>query len=555
MAAAAGSAVVARGRRGKAKRRGGGGSGKSAGPGGGGGGTARHVTVRWTRWIAYGLIALFALYWATKAFPSHRLGNYAVETDFYWKYGPAARDLLRGKIDIANYDSKGWGYPAAVALVSAFGFEPFRAGQVVAWLSAVLVGWLLYRLHRSLLGPGVALLGLLLLFSNKTFLVNTYEVGTDMFFFAVVLASIALLLRSGAPGWKAVVASGVLGGWAFSTRYNGLFLWPGALALLLALRVPDGALRERLKSAGLWSAAFLAAALPWLVINAVHTGNPLTNSNYVNVGYAVYGEGNWEKFFYGGNRKVSSFADVVFLDPGRFAGTMVKNVFDHLWRDLSDLLPLFWGAMAAIGLVVLALERAARRVWGYVGLWLLYFVTLVPVFYGARFSLPLLAAYVLLAAWPFVSGRLGRPIQSLERSFPLRTMLFLVVWLPSAVQAYQWTEDPANPEQLRAGPYEILPAIGFLKEHGAGAALIARKPHAAFESKMRFVPMPQFETTAALHQIAQKEGARFLLVSGAEVGMRAAMRAFTTGEPVPGFRLVYQSQGALVYEVMAEGGR
>ena len=550
MAAAGSSAGAdARGRRGKGKRRGGGGKGSGSGPGGG---AARHVTVRWTRFLAYGLIGLFALYWATKAFPSHRLGNYAVETDFYWKYGPAARDLLHGKVDIANYDSKGFGYPAVVALVSALGFEPFRAGQIVALLSAVLVGWLLYRLHRSLLGPSVALLSLLLLLSNKTFLVNTYEVGTDMFFFAVVLASVALLLRSGEPGWRAVVASGVLGGWAFSTRYNGLFLWPGALALLLALQVPEGTLRDRLRNAGFWSAAFLAAAAPWLVINAVHTGNPLTNSNYVNVGYAVYGEGNWEKFFYGGDRKISSFADVVFLDPGRFVATMAKNVVDHLRRDLSDLLPLFWGTMAVVGIVVLALERAARRVWGYLLLWLLYFVTLVPVFYGTRFSLPLLAGYGLLASWPFVSGRLGRPIQSLERSFPLRTVLFLVVWLPSAVQAYQWTEDPANPEQLRAGPYELLPAIGFLREHGQDAALIARKPHAAFESRMRFVPMPQFETTTALHEIAQKEGARFLLVSGAEVGMRAAMRAFTTGEPVPGFRQVFESQGALVYEVVAE---
>ncbi|HEU4765698.1 MAG TPA: glycosyltransferase family 39 protein, partial [Candidatus Eisenbacteria bacterium] len=236
--------------------------------------------------MAYAFIAIFTIYWGAQAFTNHRIGNYAVETDFYWKYGPAARDLAHGTVDIANYDSKGWGYPAVVTAVSAFGFETFRAAQIVALLSAALSLLLLYRLHRSLFGPGLALAGVLILAGNKVFLANTYEVGTDMFFLAVTLASIALLLRSRDPGWRAILASGLLGGWAFSTRYNGLVLWPGALALFLLFRVPSGASAARWRRTGLYSAAFLVGALPWLWINAVHTGNPLTNSNYVNVGYA-----------------------------------------------------------------------------------------------------------------------------------------------------------------------------------------------------------------------------------------------------------------------------
>jgi hypothetical protein len=90
--------------------------------------------------------------------PLHTIGNYAVETDFYWKYGPAARDLLRGVIDIANYDSKGWELPGGGrSLRAGEGLDVFQAGQLVALsLSAVATGWLAYRLHRSLLGPGRA---------------------------------------------------------------------------------------------------------------------------------------------------------------------------------------------------------------------------------------------------------------------------------------------------------------------------------------------------------------------------------------------------------------
>lgn len=521
-------------------------SAKSRAPGG---------SYRWTRWIAYALLAIFALYWGVKAFTEHRIGNFAVETDFYWKYGPAASDLLQGKIAIENYDSKGWGYPVAVAFFSLFGLDPFRSGQVVALLCAVLVGLCLYRLHRSFLGPGVALASLLLLLANETFLANTYQVGTDMFFFAIVLGSIALLLGRGNPGALAILFSGLLGGWAFSTRYNGLFLWPGALLLLLFVRTAEGTRASRIRRAGIWSAGFVAAALPWLIVNAVHTGNPLTNSNWVNIGYAVYGEGNWEKFFYGGERKISSFADVVLLDPVRFAGAMMKNVVEHLRRDLSELIPVIWGALAMVGGFFLLRERPGRRVAGYGILWLLYFLTLVPVFYGARFSLPLLAWWLLLAAWPFVSNTVGRPLRSIERSFPLRAFAFLALWLTSAVQAYQWTEDSENPESLRAGPYEVLPAVTYLRDHGSGQALLARKPHAAFMAKMRFVPIPEFDTPASLHAIAEKERVRYVLVSGAEIGMRAGMRAFATGDEVPGFTRVFESPAAWVYEVRSDSLR
>lgn len=517
---------------------------------------APHVSTRWTRWVAYGMLALYAAYWAVKAFTVHRIGNYAVETDFYWKYGPAARDLLHGRVDIANYDSKGWGYPAVVAALSVLGLDPFRAAQILALLSAVLAGWLLYRIHRSLLGPGVALLSLLLLLTNPTFLANTYEVGTDMFFFAIVLGSLALLLRSGAPGTWAILASGALGGWAFSTRYNGLFLWPGALLLFLVLKTPAGDRNARLRRAGIWTAGFVAAALPWLLINATHTGNPLTNSNYVNVGYAVYGEGNWEKFFYGGGRRVHSFADVVLLDPGRFLGVMAKNLVEHLRRDLSELLPVLWGILAVVGGFVLARERSGgRRLGGYGIFWGLYFVTVVPVFYGTRFSLPLLAFYLLVAAWPFASGLVGKPIQSLERSFPLRAFVFLGLWLVTAFPAYQFTEDRTNPEAVQAGPYDIVAAADYLRDHAAGKTLLARKPHAAFLAGMPFVPIPEFDRPDSLHAIALRAGAGYVLVSGAELGMRAGMRPFASEANVPGFTRVFESEGALVYGVNPGGGR
>jgi len=484
------------------------------------------------------------------------MGNYAVETDFYWKYGPGARDLLRGVVSIENFDSKGFGYPLVVALVSLLGVDLFRAGQLVALLSAVAAAWILYRLHRSLFGPTHALIGLCFLLSNLVFLQNTYEVGTDMFFLAITLASVALLLRSGSPGWRAVVASGLLGGWAFATRYNALFLLPGALLLFLVYRIPDGVWRAHWARAAAWTAGFAAGAMPWLVTNALHTGNPLTNTNYVNVGYAVHGEGNWEKFFYGA-RTIGSLADVVLLDPGKFLSVMVSNLFGHLKGDLSELLPVALGVLAVAGALLLWKDRPGRRVGAYLSFGALCFGTLVPVFYGARFSLPLLPYYLGLAAWPVVSGSLGRPLAALERSFPLRSFAALLVLIPLAVGAYGRTADSSWAESVAAGPRELIPAIGFLRDapHDVDAGLIARKPHAAFHASYRFVPMPAFESADSLHAVAVRAGARYLLVSDAEMAYRPAIRPFAEpGAAIPGFRRVHESYGALVFEVLPASG-
>ena len=504
-------------------------------------------------WLALAAIAAYGIYWAIQAFTIHRIGNYAVETDFYWKYGPAAAALKQGRVLIEHFDSKGWGYPLVVAAFSFLGLDLFRAGQLVAVLSACVAAWGVFRIHQRLLGATLAFLSLLVLVVNSTFLANTYEVGTDMFFFAVVIGSIALLLGPERPGRLSIAASGLLAGWAFSTRYNGLILWPAAVMALVAILDRDRPGPARLRRAALWSAGFLIAAAPWLYVNWAHTGNPLTNNNYTNVGFAVFGEGNWERFFYGSDRKIHSFADVVLLDPARFAKTMVSNTVDHVKRDLIELMPFPWGVFAVGGLLVVALTRRTRAWGAYLLFGALYFLTLVPVFYGLRFSLPMLAFYSALAVAPFGWDRLSAYVSGIERRFPLRVFAFLLLWMSGAVGAYGKANDPRNPESIHAGPYEIEEAAAYLKSHAAGETLLARKPHVAFLAGMRFAPIPQIDTPAALHEVAVKSGAKYLLVSGAEMALRAAVRPFAEPDAqVPGFRRVFESQGALVYEVLPD---
>jgi hypothetical protein len=98
--------------------------------------------------------------------------------------------------------------------------------------------------------------------------------------------------------------------------------------------------------------------------------------------------------------------------------------------------------------------------------------------------------------------------------------------------------------------------VSYLKSHAAGEALLARKPHAAFLAGMRFVPVPLVDTPDSLHAVATRERAHFLLVSGAELGSRAAFAPFVQGEgTVPGFHRAFESAGALIYEVLPDSVR
>ncbi|HYQ96673.1 MAG TPA: hypothetical protein VER38_06645, partial [Candidatus Eisenbacteria bacterium] len=53
--------------------------------------------------------------------------------------------------------------------------------------------------------------------------------------------------------------------------------------------------------------------------------------------------------------------------------------------------------------------------------------------------------------------------------------------------------------------------------------------------------------------VALTSRARYLLVSGAEMALRAALRPFAEPDAqIPGFRRVFESQGALIFEVVPD---
>jgi hypothetical protein len=226
------------------------------------------------------------------------------------------------------------------------------------------------------------------------------------------------------------------------------------------------------------------------------------------------------------------------------------HYFGPIRQVLYPFQPPFLGNPAVPGGLLLVWERPGRRVAGYLAFGALGFLTLVPVFYSVRFSLAILPFYVALATWPFGSPHVGRWLAGIERTFPIRAFAFMVLWIPIAVGAYSWTQNPDNNERVAAGPYDLTEAVAFLKKQGPGNALMARKPHAAFLSGMRFVAMPEVDNVDSLRAAALRDSTRYVLISAIEYRTRrVAQQLSSMPTPPPGWQRVFDSEGAMVFTV------
>jgi hypothetical protein len=67
----------------------------------------------------------------------HTVGDYGVETDFFWSYVPQAEKFLRGTIMVEDFH--GPLYPAILGIVRLIIGDFFQAGVIIATLSAAFV--------------------------------------------------------------------------------------------------------------------------------------------------------------------------------------------------------------------------------------------------------------------------------------------------------------------------------------------------------------------------------------------------------------------------------
>src|SRR5262249_40788825 len=165
--------------------------------------------------------------------------------------------------------------------------------------------------------------------------------GTDQP--AMAFAIFSTLLMVWGRSARRIAASGALAGYAVITRYNYVFLPVAALLVLLAS--PE---RRRLTA---WYAAGCAILVgPWLAINARLTGSMFASTNYLNIAYGIYGQGDWEHFVARVGPQFHSLVEVLRFNFPYAVARLALHLLTYWWRDAIALLPVGLGVLAPLGM-------------------------------------------------------------------------------------------------------------------------------------------------------------------------------------------------------------
>ena len=168
------------------------------------------------------------------------MGDYGLETDFYWTYSVQAKALQTGTLILDPF--RGLVYPIILALFG-FVFEMFKAGIIINVLCASVSLYLIYIIidkhncdknydkncdkNCDRMSQSVALGTMCLVLSNQWFVKYTYSVGTDMLFLVFFLTVIYYILTE---KW---ILAGIFTALAYNTRYAGVSLVVAGIILLI----------------------------------------------------------------------------------------------------------------------------------------------------------------------------------------------------------------------------------------------------------------------------------------------------------------------------------
>ncbi len=488
---------------------------------------------------------------AAVAFSSHHIGDYAVETDFYWAYAPHAKQLLSGNIIVDQF--KGPGYEMVLAAFSSATADLFGAGMAISLLSAGIVLFLTYKLVTKLFNPEAGFLTSLVMATNHIFLVSSYTASTDMFFNLLAVLVLYLLLSSGEFRLKNIAAAGAVAGFAYITRYNAVSFFLAGILGILFLNFGRTDWRRRL----LATAVFLGSALPFIVLWGIYcrsqTGSFFYNNNYLNIAYEMFGKGkmSWDQYCYAYASQFHSYFDVLAHDPYGFLTQIAINSADHFWSDLSLLMGLPVGIFAIGGILALAIRRIDRRQMMFFVFACTFYLILLPVFYGERFSLYLIAPLALLAVSFFQWDKFPSPGFP---SFGLKHLLLTGIIVVSATLSFRHVNT-----EIGSGPAEILQIRDVFLQNPAnsrpGQRVVARKPHIAYYLNMEFIPFPYVETLDDLLAQSRSSGATHLFYSAIEAGLRPQFRYLLDPRRAPpGLRPIVQTSypPSVLYELTKE---
>jgi len=505
-----------------------------------------------SRFLGLGIAGFYFIVMAIVSFSFHKVGDYGVETDFFWGYVPAAKDFLNGVITIDPF--RGPLYPIILGIFGFIISDFFNAGILIGILSAAFVIYFTFELIKRIFSPKVSLFVALLLACNPVFVQYTYSAGTDMFFSAMVTATLFFFFKEKELSYKNLVIAAFLGGLSYLTRYNGIFLF-GFVIVFLFINYWNISWIKRFKAAVVFIVVFILTFSAWGIYCLSEKGSFFYNENYKNIAYEMHGKGKigWDEYWFKESQKVISLQDVVLSDPGNFLSKVIDNIGSHFVDDMENLVGWQLGVFVILGLILLLLSNPFKdwrsKETGYYLLNILFFGLLLLIFYSERFSLFLIPFYTVLAVQPFFITK-----YRLQKFAPLKFSYVLMIGLIAFTFAKSYS---FNSSRIDSGPKELLVLQEWyeknIPENERGKKIASRKAHVAYYLDMEFSLIPMADTYDGLISKLKENNADHLYFSTMEASMRRQFQFLLDPQQShPGLEVVvyFGNPPAVLYKVL-----
>ena len=420
---------------------------------------------------------------------ARKIGNYGVETDFFWSYIPQAKAFLDGNLIIDGF--RGPVYPIVLGIVTLLVKDFFISGMLISIISGSIVLFFTAKIINILSSGKVSLLVIVFLAINPFFIQYTYTCGTDMFFNALVSGAIYYYLKQNKYSYYFLVVNGILAGIIYLTRSNGIFML--VIGLFILFDIKKATLRIKVSYLLTFIVSFLVVILPWNFYCYYVKGSFFYDKNYLNVAFEFYNKGtlNREEFWFGENHFNSIFS-VIAYKPLVFVSSFLNNIYEHFGKDLNQLVGLQIGLFSILGLLLKLKTKIVRTEAKFFVFILIFFLLLSLTFYSERFSLFLIPFYLYLALNLFYDNE-----YSLSNYWPKDVLAIFVIIL------FGWTlinSISYNKIEIDYGPKEVLKIEDkfeyYIHEDVTHKILASRKPYLAYQLGLDFQVIP-YETTVS----------------------------------------------------------
>jgi hypothetical protein len=478
----------------------------------------------------------------------HKIGDYGVETDFYWSYVPEAKSISKGQLIIDAF--RGPFYPLTLYFIEKIFHDYFISGLIIGILSASISIWFIFKLFEAMFNRTIALLSIFFIIFNPIFVQFTYSNGTDMLFFFLSYALLYFFHKE-KPTKSIILFIALLTSAVYLTRYNGVFLLFAIPIIIVILDIWAFEYKKRILYSVIYIFLFLLCIAPWNIYTYKTLGEFFYNHNYKNIAYEFFAKGKmgWDIFWFSYSSKFQSLYDVISYNPLYFLSHSLFNFINYLFKNLKDLVGWHIGVTFIFGIIFFLFNSTKNvKQKSYFIFCFIFLAILSLTFYSDRFSLFLVPFYTV-----FSIKFLLEINKSKKYSFsPFYGYSLLVVFFYISLV---WTIS-YNSRKINSGPNEILTISNWYKSRNLNEVsepiIAARKPHIAYYLNMKFVLLPFADSFEDFHKKLEQQKVNYLYLNVSELGTRSDLHyLIDTSKVFNGLSLIYYSKdpNQILYKV------